>query len=73
MLSTQHPVCSLGGPLPPLFAKAEQGSSALGQSTHHQQVVEEKHLPLMSGLLLQLVHIRHLEEPAAADQAAMGH
>jgi hypothetical protein len=27
----------------------------------------------MCGLLLQLVHVRHLEEPAAADQAAVRH
>ena len=40
---------------------------------HHQQVVEEEHLPLVRSLLLQLVHVRHLEESAAADQAAMWH
>lgn len=44
-----------------------------GQSTHHQQVVEKEHLPLMRGLFLQLVHICHLEETAAADQAPVGH
>ena len=40
---------------------------------HHQQVVEEEHLPLVCSLLLQLIHVRHLKESAAADQAAMRH